>query len=908
MATRLVGRDVELAALTKALDAAEAGQGRVVLLSGDAGIGKSRLAAQVLAEAEARGFAVLRGQAHALHVGLAYAPIVEAVRRHLATAPDPGWLLEGLADLGRLLADPRLPAVPPVGDPGLERTRMFEAVTRLVRRIAGRAPVLVFVDDLHWADRGTVELLHYLGRGVLDERVLVLTGYRPSETTSALAELAKAVRRATPDAEIELGPLTDEAVGELVAGLGGQAPTPELLRRAKGVPLFVTALAGATGPLPAIVRDVVLGRLHRLDEPERRLMELVAVLGDNGSAEVLRAAWEAGDFWLSLRALLADGLLIEQVGGQQVTYRVAHPLYAEVAYAELTVGERRRLHAELAVIIDRVLPGDVFALAPHIRDAGGLVDANRAIEVMTEAGKRALAVFAAEESTLYLGAALTRARETGRADLLPALLDWLGRAHQGAGDLEAAAVAWREGAKLAGPALRGELNHRLSMLESERGNAAAAHEYARGGQPSSLETIILHLIFAIRHGDKAEVATMLGRLRAATEHDESDAAKAALHYGRMLEATFADDFATAREETLRSLEYAERVEAESPIHVQGAHRLLVGLSMLAGDLPAAVEHAKEHSTRLGPFEMPSGQCSGQYSLATAYYLAGALDEAMREIDVGVAIARRNGLARSLSRSLTCRALILAEQGRLTEAAACVAEGEGCYPTGDTGTTALADLARTVISLHSGRTAAAPPSVESRMRNEQLVVTLRLLLTGLAGLAAGDREAALRASAGLREDGATAPLLDALADRLDGLLQPSAELLELAADRLEAMGAKLLSAQARLEWAELAEDKTAAIACLEAFEQVSAAPWADRARRLARSLGVRVPAGRRVGTLSGREWQIVGLVGDGLSNADIAARLFLSERTVETHLRNSYAKLGLGSRVALARWAVEHGST
>lgn len=924
MASRLLGRDVELALLARAIKDAARGHGRTVLLSGEAGIGKSRLAAEMLALAGKAGFVTLEGHAHPLRTGLAYAPVVEAVRRHLGTLTDAEStrLLADLTDLGRLMADPRLPAVEPLGEPDLERTRMFEAVIRLIRRLAEQAPVLLFIDDLHWADRGTIELLHYIGHRVGERRVLVLGGYRPSETAGALAELAMAARRAAPDTELELGPLGDTAVAELVGDLLGGEPPPALVRsvtnRARGVPLFITALVQGAGraalrpdALPTIVRDVVLSRLQQLDEPERRLVELVAVAGDTGSSEVLREAWSAdgAGFRQALRSLLTEGLITEESSGRQLTYRVAHPLYAEVAYAELTLGERRRLHATLVAIIDRLTPGDVLALAPHYREAGNLVDAERALEVMADAGWRALGLFAAEEAVHYLGAAVAAARDTGRVELLAELLDGLGLAQQGVGDLRAAAANWNEAARHAerqgAPKLVSSLHHRLSLLESERGNAVEAHAHARGATAESLDAVMLHVIFSIRHEDTAGVQVMLARLIAATEHDSSYLARAASHYGHALAAMFEREFHTARIEAQHALELGELCAHEAPMHAQGARRALVGLCVLAGDIPGAIRHATGNSGGYISFDIPSGRCSGQYSLATAHYVAGDLDAGLREIDIGVDLARRTGLSRSLYRTLLCRALLLAEQGKLSEAGACVAEAEQRYPQGDASTAALSQLVETTVAVHNGRLVTPPQYTAWALHNEQVIVSVSLLYTGLAALAHGDVERAASTAALVRDLGRTAPFLNAIADRLDGLVTRSPELLDRAAKRFDSMGARLLAAQTRLEWAELTADRAATTASLAVFDQTGATPWADRAKHLARSLGVRVPSARRPGTLSRRELQIVALVGDGLSNADIAGRLFLSERTVETHLRNSYAKVGLSSRIALARWAAEN---
>lgn len=903
--TRLVGRDPELATLSRAVVEASAGSGRMMLLSGEAGIGKSRLAAQTLEVARAGGFAAMSGRAHALHAGLAYAPIVEAIRPHVAVLTD----YEGLADLGRLVADPRLPAAPPLGDPELERTRMFEAVSALVRRLA---PVVLFVDDLHWADRGTIELVHYLGQAARGSRVLVLAAYRPGDT---LNDLVVAIRRDNPGDELGLEPLADDAVAELARDLLGAEPEPDLLRgvtsRAKGVPLFVTALLQGRevgGPLPMIVRDVVLGRLRQLDEPERRLMEIAAVAGATGTAEVLRGVWAAPGFQRTVRKLRDEGLLAEQSDGGTVTYRVAHPLYAEAAYTELTLGERRGLHAELAAAIDKYTPDDVLALAPHYREAGDLVDGDRVAEVMTEAGWRALRVHAAEEAVQYL----TAATATAKPALLPTLLDGLGRAHQGAGRLDDAAAAWNEAVTLAerlgDTRVLRLLRPRLALVESERGNAHLAEEHSlagiRAAGHDTPEAAVLHILFTIRQGDAEQMKAAVIRLVAWGEKDPSPAAQTAGHGGRALLALLHNDFAAARAETREALAHGVLVEEESPIYAQSARRMLIGLSVLAGDVPASLDHARIGHGERAEFELPSARCSGQYGLATARYLAGDVAGALEEIELGVGVARRAGLPRSLTRMLLCRAFLLSEQGRVGEAEACVAEAKQSPLSPDRSVTPLAELAETALAVHSGHPAQAPGFSSLALFNEQLVACVGLLFGGLAALAADARPQVGEACARLRELGRTAPFLDALADRLDGLRTREPEPLRAASERLEAMGALLLAAQARLEWAEFTRDREAIAHCLAVFERAGVTPWIDRARRLARAAGLRLAPPRRGGVLSNRESQVAGLVGEGLANAEIAARLFLSERTVETHLRNSYAKLGLTSRIALARWVAE----
>jgi predicted ATPase len=152
----LVGRVAELAVLNEAIGRAGAGSVEVVAISGEGGIGKSRLASEGLLSAEARGFRTLDSAAGRLQRDLSYAPSVEALRPLVAEAA----LVDGLSDLSRLFDGLSVPPLVALGDPGLERTRMFEAVRVLIERASIRLPVAILIDDVHWADPGTLALLH----------------------------------------------------------------------------------------------------------------------------------------------------------------------------------------------------------------------------------------------------------------------------------------------------------------------------------------------------------------------------------------------------------------------------------------------------------------------------------------------------------------------------------------------------------------------------------------------------------------------------------------------------------------------------------------------------------------------------------------------------------------------------
>ncbi len=877
--------------------------GGLLLLSGEAGIGKSRLAEHALAIAREQGLTVLRGQAHALHSGLAYAPIVEAVRPHVARLGDH----TGLEHLGRMLADPRLPAPRPGGDPALERTRMFEAVAALATRLA---PAVLFIDDLHWADQGTVELVHYIGRNA--QGVLVLGAYRPSEAGSALADLAVAVRRDNGVLPVE--PLSDEAVAELTETLLGHTPDPEfaatVTQRAKGVPLFVTALVHEgfheNGDLPAIVRDVVLARLHQLDDAERRVLEVVAVAGESASDAVLRLVTEIRT---ALRSLITGGLVTEYTAGRQVRYRVAHPLYAEVVYAELTINERRTLHAALVKAIEQTDPGDVLALAPHYQAAGTLTVPARAVEVMAEAGWRALAMSAPEEAVRYLGAAAELA-DPGR---VPALLDGLGRAHQSLGRYDEALAAWREGLQSAARNGMmddaGGLQLRMLRLEAERTDSKAAndrlHDLAQRLSVTSHEAAFRYFEFTLRHSAQAETSEAAAMLAAFAGDGQPAESQSIGHLGRGFQLLLELRHHEAVRVMETAVEHGRKFEGEYPFYARFTRLLLSYARALTGDARGCLRDITASMATPTLVETPALRCFELYGLAFATYLSGDIRTALGHIDAGVTTAVDARLPRSVGRNMGLRAFLLAELGRLGEARSALAEARQAYLAPDMSLTSIIGFADAALRFHTGGPSTSDMWDPYATFADPLSGTVRPLFTGLTALANGDHDLVSGLIPVLRSESPHHGLALAFADRLEGLLTNDPSLVLAAATQLDTIGTPLLARQTRLEWAELTGDRDTLPDAIAEFDKVGAAPWADRARQHARSLGLRVASARSSGVLTNRETQVVRLLGDGLSNADIAARLYLSERTVETHLRNAYSKLSMSSRVALARWASEN---
>jgi predicted ATPase len=452
----MVGRDKELRWVVEAIEAGRGKRGGAVVVYGIAGIGKSRLLAEAMAAARERGRRTLHGAAQ-VEQGLSFALVVEALRPLVEADDRSSGLTNGLPDLGRLF--PGLPVPPDVGlgDPDLDRTRLFEAVRQLLDRAARRQPLVLVLDDLHWADQASLALLHHLLRGLAGAPCLFLLGYRDTEVGPALADLLAVLRREQVT-ELALRPIGAEAVDELCRSLLAGAAPAELLAmlatRAGGVPLFVVEIVrhlvdsgalfrrrkrwelrpGASRDVPAVVEDLLRRRLDGLTDEARSIVELVALCGGAALDDVLGHLVDGDDALdAGLSSLQAAGLVEEAVVDGVLVHRVTHPLVAEVAQAGMSERARRRRHAAVARAYERALPGDLRSQARHVLGAGSQVPAEHALEVLVAAAGDALSACAGDEAVADLEGAVRTARTLGRESLLPELLEQQAQAQAFAG-------------------------------------------------------------------------------------------------------------------------------------------------------------------------------------------------------------------------------------------------------------------------------------------------------------------------------------------------------------------------------------------------------------------------------------------------------------------------------------------
>ncbi len=435
---RIVGREQEVGRALSAWSRAATGFGNMLLIRGEPGIGKSRLVRELALRAQAAGARVLAGECYA-EGGPPYGPLAQVIRQFF-DAPDAGRGLPEyvLADLLRLAPHlgSRFPDIQPnpTLDDDFERERLFDSFVTWCEALAHKSPVLMVVEDVHWADSGSLSLLRHLARRGRQTRLMLVATYRDSEAHSALAQSLSQVlldfsreRLAEP---LSLPRLNQEQTGEMLAALLASGTVSaelaeSVFRESEGNPFFIEEICQAlieAGSLyqaqgawrrrdlgqtviPSSGRAAILSRIERLPASHQDTLRQAAAIGRGFDFDILKAA-STQDEELVIQAIeSAEQAQIiseeSQAGGLRFTF--AHALIPLVLRDSLSGPRLQRMHQRVARAMEALRPDDFEALAYHFSEAGQHV---KAIDYLRRAGERAAALYAYDTAILRLEQAL----------------------------------------------------------------------------------------------------------------------------------------------------------------------------------------------------------------------------------------------------------------------------------------------------------------------------------------------------------------------------------------------------------------------------------------------------------------------------------------------------------------------
>ncbi len=586
----LVGRDRALATLLGAYSQIGA-EGRLAVLDGETGIGKTRLAEELVARVGAGGGVAATARGLEGESELAFGCAIELVRSALREGDAGAVGSAAAAETARLVPELGTPPTATLDGPGAQ-ARFLDGVARvLAEATSGAAPGLLVVDDAHWADASSLEVLAFLVRRLRDRPVLVLMTWRTEETPAdhpARRILADASRDGLADV-IALERLDRDDVAELAAAAGASPELSErLFEETQGLPFFVVEYLDSQADgsaLPPGVRGLLEARVTGVGEVAAQVVAAAAVLGRPSDPDLIRAVSGRSDeeTVTALEELTRRGVLAENSAGE-LAFR--HEQARRVAYELTSAGRRRLLHGRAADALDPRNPG---AIAAHLRLAGRDDEAAAAYR---KAGEQARDLYANAEAL----AAFREALALGDGD--PASL------HEAIGDLETLAGeygraldSYEAAAALAGPARLGAVEHRIGLLHERRGEwELAEHSFEdalRSDPPPALAARIVadRSLNAHRRRRDDEAGSFAQEALALAEQAEDSRALAQTHNILGVLASGRGDHAEARAQLEQSLALA--TADDDPVARAAALNNLALALRAEGKLDRALELTEE---------------------------------------------------------------------------------------------------------------------------------------------------------------------------------------------------------------------------------------------------------------------------------------------------------------------------
>lgn len=955
-AAPFVGRSAELDRLSHLVTEAADCHMKTVFITGEAGIGKTRLAQELVHKAQRHGWQIWKGHADLTNKKIPFSTLLQVLRMAVTQLPSDEQmaLTTEIPNIGRLLPgfDGGKPEIE--YDLRWDRIQLFETFRSIAVKLSHKRPTVVWLDDFPEADVETIDWVHYLIRQEQQTCILFVATCRTPipKAPPEYRKLYTTLNRYHQLEEIQLHPFhlreTTALARELLVGDVEERMLRLVQDRTRGIPLFAVELmrmlgenghlvihegkwdiaAGTQHKVPKAVSSVISERIAHLSKLQRDILHLLAVSNVPLPWSLLQTSTGATPPSLvtSLSGLVQLAILDENSSTADIVYSFSHPMIQEVVFGEISATTARHLHHILAAAWE-----DPVRAAYHIRRAGSMADVHEAIRVLVEAGRYHLSMRAYQVAREHLETAVELAQQSAQS-----VADDL---NQEAKILLCEAWAYSERVSdpleiledfsLHAPSASSKIRIKrlMASIESTRLVANCISHIEDGllswdghSENEDVFWMLNEQMFNYLNSDAvAEAGRILTRLRHYCELHPSPKHSLVLAIREAHMQLF--DWRGGQGQVLDPGTLILQARAlGDPEWIYDVYGLLGYSSLNQGDHGTTVRYWKECM----PLVQRYGMATYEYALtimgSCGLFLAGDWEQALAELDTVERMAREYSIDLALAAALDQKAVIYALRGQWSKALACTAETREITLRSIPLTPRVNDpyVIHAVTALQmvvDDISASVPESTSVVWANIHGLPIFLKLLEGITQIRSGSVHtverliAELHAAAGddVNYAKGALDLLAGLVSNHRGEVLPAMERIEDAIKTFDFLGIPLESAIARLEWSAISalqQPKEAEVCgqrALTIFRQLDAKPYVQRAESVLKMIqAVRMDrmTSASISSLSERQREIVLYISKGLSNKEIAETLVLSRRTVDAHVNNIYKRLGVRSRVAL----------
>ena len=957
VAVPFIGRNVEMGQLSRALAGAELGQVQTVFITGEAGIGKTRLAQQFVTKAKSCGWNIWKSNADSVGDRVSFAMLLEVFQTAVSqlSPNEREALAREFPTIGTLLPGFRIRQPHIENDSRWDKIHAFEMFRSVAVHLTQQSPVIVWFDDFPESDGETMDWLHYFVRREPQVRMLFLATCRTPITNPVpeYRQLYTALSRHHQLREIKLKPFNSSETELLVKGIVSgevEATVLQLLQdRTMGVPLFTVEMmrmlgengglvvregkldiqSGASQQIPSVITSVISERIGYLSKSEQEILNFIAISDVPLPWTILQRSTRTESELLarSLSRMVQLGILEETYASLEIEYTFSHPLIQEVVCDGTVKTTLQHLHSVLAV----AWQGNLLRAAYHIRLAGSMADLTEAIRLLFDAGRHYLSKRSYRTATEYLETAVEMTEtspELVTDDVSREIKVLLCEAWANTERIAEAMELLNELYKDAPSAIwMIRIKRLMARIESTRFVANCIQHIEDGLQfwdgQSENEDVFWMLneqVFNFLNSDdiaNAERNMIVLRHYCDMYPSPKNTLVVALREAHMV----LFDWRGAQRMALDAGALISRAQSlGDPEWIYDAYGLLGYSSLNQGDYASAIRYWKE----CVPFVRRYGMVTYEYALtimgACGLFLAGDWEQALVELETVERMAREYSVDLALAGTLDFKAVIYALRGQWSKVRSCTKESEGVvsrsFPQG-----LYANLEHTMNAssalqtlMHGDDTSVCESTSVVWANVHGLPIFLKLL-EGIMQIRSGHVRVTEELIAKLYQaagDGVN--YFKGVANLLEGLVAHYNEdtlramaLVEDAVQTFDFLDVPLESAIARLECSRVAAIQQPERAegyvqkAMNIFLQLGAKPFVERSKETFRMIQTHKGGTLNevvLSSLSDREREIVSCIARGLSNKQIAEVLVLSPRTVDAHLHKIYQKLDVHSRTSL----------